>query len=230
VYILSDPKRPELGYKIGSTTRAQYKKRFAEYRKCGFVPRVVPGGVSGDILFCVRAEKLAQIDLQDYCQPWDCESLECKVKTHREWFKIDEALAISTVKRWEFFMNTQRPYDSGKKLSAFWTYLLEERRLKKPVTDETNHDARRAQWASILSLPTYREYFSFYRHIFLLMWSYILECFWQLATVMYGFITFLVFRNTFAATAFALVLICAFFSLPRPSLWIGPKKMRVKVT
>ena len=137
---------------------------------------------------------------------------------------MSEELAVKTVRKWEAFMNTQRPYDFRKKLNPLWKYLLTQRRLATPITNDADHDARRTQWTSIIAPPTSCEYLSFSKHLlhqfwlttlttWLITYPYIAAFFWQAITVIYGFVTMIVVRNTFAATAFALIFVCACFSV-----------------
>jgi len=143
------------GVKIGYTTNEDIWTRFAQHEKaCGFTPEILH--VSKMRLeYCKKTEGLVHRDLADLRNCWKCTSSPCKTNTHTEWFAVDEALAVETVKKWESFMNTQRPYDSHSKgLSGLWTYLLDHRLLSSPLSDDNDHDARRARWMYIISPPT----------------------------------------------------------------------------
>jgi hypothetical protein len=223
VYVIRDIKRPELGIKIGSTSIPDYRKRIDEHaRDCFFKPDVI--WVSVEVRCCRRAEKLVQIDLEERCRRWICNNhaKQKKPVEHGEWFDISEELAKETVIKWTNFVNTQQPYSWCSNLSPVWAYLLRTRRLTN--LDNIGHDTRRQQWASILTPPTYLDYYHFaldavqrtWRTIldtFLCIWPYCTGFFWQMLTVIYGFVTLLAFRNTFASSAFALVSVCACISV-----------------
>jgi hypothetical protein len=223
VYVIRDEMRPELGIKIGSTSAPDYQKRIDEHaRDCFFEPDVI--WVSAEVRCCRRAEALVLIDLEERCRKWTCKDHARRAKDveHGEWFDITEELAKETVEKWTQFIQSQQPYIWCRNLTPIWAYLLRTRRLKN--LDDIDHDTRRQQWASILIPPTYLDYYHFaldavqrtWRTIlntFLHIWPYCTGFFWQMLTVIYGFVTLLAFRNTFASSAFALVSVCACISV-----------------
>jgi hypothetical protein len=223
VYAIRDPDRPELGIKIGSTSLADYDDRMKQHaRDCYFQPKLVFDPI--EVNYCARAEILVQIDLEERCRKWPCidHARGGKTVVHGEWFDISKDVAKETVKKWTTFLNIQQPYIWGRSLSPVWAYLLRTRRLTN--LDKIDHDTRRQQWASILTPPTNPDYYQFaldavqrtWRTIldtFLCIWPYCTGFFWQMLTVIYGFVTLLAFRNTFASSAFALVSVCACISV-----------------
>jgi hypothetical protein len=235
IYILQDKARPERGYKIGSTKRADYLKRIAEHqRDCRFEPVTVL--FSCNVEYVDRTEQLIHIDLQDREIPWPCVRHAGKdgSSLHKEWFNVSEDLAMQRVARWVEFMNEQQPYNYRRRLSLIWTYLIRTRKR-----NDHTHEARREQWDAILSAPTKLDYLNL---IFSLLarlgtyalnlisrfWSSGIEFFWQTLTLMYGFVSLVAFRNTLALSAFALVLVCAYCSiLPKRQLG-SPRKVRAK--
>lgn len=236
IYILKDTKQLERRIKIGWTSRADYEKRLEEHRAtCGYEPGY--SHTVHDVLNSYRAERLIHLDLADRRKPWECEGhRKDKVSTHEEWYDITEDEAKEAVEKWTSFMNEQRPYDSRRKLNPLWEYLLRTRRIK--IGEDFDHDMRREQWKEILATPTYLEFMSFPIDIFRRMWQFVLgtlRCnwpycvafFWQIATLVYSFITLVMCRNTVAASAFALVSVCACFSVV-PQLKLSLRKVRVK--
>ena len=164
------------------------------------------------------------LDLADKRVVWECKShgsLKGKGTMHDEWFAVDEALAVKTVRKWVSFVGMQRPYDWRRKVGPFWRYMVLRRRRE---TIEADHDARRESWGFIISPPTILEYLSFTAHVlhtmlhFLLttclrIWPFATTFFWQIAATAYGVTGLVVLRSSVAATAFALVLGCACWSI-----------------
>ncbi|KAJ4363023.1 hypothetical protein N0V83_010141 [Neocucurbitaria cava] len=159
IYILHDPDRPELGYKIGATTRSTYLDRINEHRqKCNFEPNVVHEGIEID--YCFRTEKLIQAELDNFCQHWDCTGTHksprvSKSETHEEYFLVSEELAIQTAKKWEDFMRREKPYGWSGKLKPVWRYLLEKRRCTFIADDPSTKDflAVREHWNTVMRAP-----------------------------------------------------------------------------
>lgn len=228
VYILKDEARPELGLKIGSTSATDYQDRIKQHANdCFFNPSVVL--VSVEVKCCVRAERLVQLDLEERLRTWVCNdhAKRRKAVDHREWFSITEDEAKETVVKWTKFINAQQPYWFGH-LSPLWAYLLRTRKL--PDVDDIDHETRRKQWHATLATLAYLDYYHFTTDmmlrawraaisIILRIWPYFTGFFWQMLTLIYGFITLIAFRNTFASSAFALVSVCACFS-------VGPKLLK----
>ncbi|KAH7070931.1 hypothetical protein FB567DRAFT_538923 [Paraphoma chrysanthemicola] len=243
IYILRDPTHPKRGYKIGETKERPYKVRIKQHwQGCGFVPDVV--WVSSEIPYRKRAESLIKLDLADRRQIFDCKGHKGKddtpkVTRHKEWFNVTRDEAEQTAKKWVDFMEVQRPYDMWKQLSPVWIYHLGRRR-QPPSTSGDDHNARREQWKQILSKPTRLEELSYNIHTLKqywqsLMtsirrnWSFCAQFFWQTMTLIAWFIVLLVLQNTFAATAFAFVLVCAWFSIVPDGLPQGlPSKRKAK--
>jgi hypothetical protein len=221
LYIISDPVREDLGYKIGFTRRNDYRKRIKEHaRDCNFDPDVIYVSPQ-KIQYCDRTEKLVHADLQSFKHVWTCNTTVHVDKTHTEWFKVEEAFAVATVKKWEAFMETERPYDSHKNLLSIWTHLLRRRRRANPVTDDDDHDSLRARWAYITSPPTRVDRLRFRLHILLCLCQIMLATgcavlsftatyFWEIVAAAVVF-TLAVYRDTFMARAVALVSVYACF-------------------
>jgi hypothetical protein len=237
LYIFQHPKQPDWGFKIGSTTRADYQTRLDEHRRhYGFEPQIVH--VSDNINWCVRAEMLVGLDLKDRCQPQNCEKqLD---HPHKEWFQVSEELAKETVDRWAKFMNEQTPYGWTRELSPLWNWLMDTRKTQLSVHDsKTGHDVRRQQWDMVLLPPTHPEIFAFGAHVLLGImrdsynlllrtWAYGTTFFWQILALAYGFVSFIAFRNTLASSAFALVLVCAYCSKIPDRKVASPRKAQSK--
>jgi hypothetical protein len=226
VYILRDPARPSLGCKIGSTSAPDYRTRINEHaRDCSFTPKVVC--VSVEVECCTRVERLVQIDLEEKCKKWNCDDHAKKGKSveHREWFDVSEDQAMETVRRWVSFVNGQKPYDWRERLSPMWSYLIRTR----DFIDCVDHDARRVRWNDMLASPTRMDYVHFtidtirriwqaFIRILRSVWPWCRDFFWQMLALVYGFVTLVAFRNTFASSAFALVSLCACISVAQPKL------------
>ncbi|CAO2652812.1 Nn.00g022230.m01.CDS01 [Neocucurbitaria sp. VM-36] len=243
IYILCDPKRPELGYKIGSSMRANYLDRIREHRlQCKFTPSVVHESfIEGNQ--CLRTEKLIQMELEDLCEHWLCNEHKkpngaSELKTHTEWFQVTEELAIATVKKWENFMRNSQPYGWSGKLEPVWRHLLQKRRLNFPAEGTLTYEALREHWTLILTPPTAADYIDTYWNIskdissrlcarMSSTWLYLNAFFWQMTTLVYGMIMLSICRSTVAFVAFALLLTCATFSV-LSRLKLNPPKRRTK--
>lgn len=122
-------------------------------------------------------------------------------------------------------MREQSPYDMWRQLSPIWRYLLAERRTAQVFTrSDANHCARREQWTQLLASPTPLDVLRYKMEIISLYWRTVMssafhvwsccaEFFWQTLTLISWFITLMILQNTFAATAFAIVMVCAWFSI-----------------
>jgi hypothetical protein len=223
VYVIRDVARPQLGIKIGITAGPDYQNRINQHgRDCFFKPDVIH--VSPEVQCCKRLETLIHIDLEERCRKWTCKDHARRAKDveHEEWFDISEELAKETVEKWTQFIHAQQPYFWRKRLSPLWAYLIRTRKLTN--LDTISHKARSAHWHTNLAPPTYLDYYRFIVDAVLRMWHTILDTcsdiwpyctgfFWQMLTVIYGFVTLLAFRNTFASSAFALVSVCACISV-----------------
>lgn len=141
---------------------------------------------------------------------------------HDEWYDISVVEAKEVVQKWARFMSEQRPYNWRRQLSPFWDYLFRRRTLV--IDNGFDHDERRKQWQGILRTPTRVEYVCFIIDVLLRIgcaarevvrkhWPNCVAYFWQMLTLVYSFVTLLVCRNTFASSAFALVLVCAYLSI-----------------
>ncbi|KAH7062847.1 hypothetical protein BKA63DRAFT_526594 [Paraphoma chrysanthemicola] len=245
IYIIFDASRPDRGYKIGITTKKPYTTRLKEHlRDCGIDPAVV--SVTDEISYCKRTERLIHLDLEDRLQYFECKGHKqkgdtCKVTEHKEWFKTTAKEAKQTVEKWVTFMETERPYNMGRQLSPFWHHTLTHRYIRQPDTDsEANHNTRREQWSKVLSRPTRMEkldynlrtlsqYRQFSTTAICRFWSSCVQVFWQTMALIAWFIVLITLQNTFAATAFAFVLVCAWFSIVPDGLPDGlPNKRKGK--
>lgn len=241
VYILCDPKRRHLGFKIGSTTRATYDARIKEHeRGCEFKPEVVHVS-QHEVQFCLRVEKLAQTDLSDHCKPWPCKHKGTNTMSgytmHGEWFIVSKEMAIQTVKRWENFMIWESPYTWDGQLTHVWTYLLTKRQLTFSTLDSTPdaHNARRMQWNTVLAPPATGDYVQAYwqsivgkaKEVRAIVSGYLQHMqtfFWQLISLLYGMVTLVICRNTVAISAFFVVLLCAGVSVQPHFKQVTPKQ------
>jgi hypothetical protein len=215
IYVLRDPSKPDQGYKIGYSHRADYQERIDEHHsRCDFEPKVVHTIYYVENAF--RTEQLILLDLKDRQADVTCNGRKTSQhsRKHKEWFQVTEQVAKETVDKWTKFMNEQRPYDERRTLSPFWKYLLRVRKLTNH--DHINHDARRKQWSLVLAPPTDLSYLFFiideFRRVY---WPFCADFFWQALSVAYSFVTLIVFRNTFTSSTFALVSVCACISAAR---------------
>lgn len=235
IYMLQVESRPEFGTKIGYTRRADYTKRINEHQdRCNLVLNVI--APEHDVENCFRVEQLVLLELRHLRQNWwyeECKS--AKGTVHEEWSQVTGEEAKTAVRKWTTFMNEQRPYDSTGSLAPLWSYLLRERKL----TAGADHDARREQWNAMLAAPTYREYCAFTIDRLVRTWRAILaelSCirpwceafFWQMSTVIYGFVALVAFRNSLASSAFAVFSLCACISVAHhaPGLKLLAKSRR----
>jgi hypothetical protein len=226
IYVICDPSRHDLGYKIGYTTQTDLQKRMDQHRSiCGFEPKVVHKVYVEN---AYTTEQLILLDLKDRQADVTCSGR--RTTLHEEWFQVTEEVAKETVDKWTRFMKEQRPYGKRRELCLFWGYLLRAR--KSANLDTIDHDARRKQWDSILAPPRYLDYLFFVADVLCHAWDacvgqlqLIWPFFWQSLTVAYSFVMLLVFRNTFASGTFALVSVCACVSAAR---YEPPKRMRSK--
>jgi hypothetical protein len=211
------------GYKIGMTKRDYETRRKEHERDCNFVPDVIYA--SGYVEYCGRLEKLVHTDLEDYRVPQQCDNHQHadatkEIKAHTEWFQVTEEMAVGTVKKWEKFLQQEKPYSWDRRLKIVWRHLLEARSPACLDVRTFTHDTRREHWETILAPPTTPEYLQAYRahtQILLLrlhriascLWMYISEFFWPFSTLIYGMITLAVVQNLLAFYAFVFVLGCA---------------------
>ena len=224
IYVLCDLNNKSRGYKIGKTKRA-YRDRIIEHeRACGFLPSVIHVS-DHEIDHCGRLEKLVHIDLENCCAPFHCEhhgrvSANKESKAHKEWFQVTEEMAVNTVKKWERFLQQEKPYSWDRQLKIIWRYLLETRAAGPLGVRTWTHEARREHWDRILAPPTTIEYLHAYRaHVQMSLnslrrfavhvWTYVSEFFWPLCTLIYGVTTLAVFQNLLAFYAFVFILGCA---------------------
>ncbi|KAF1843378.1 uncharacterized protein K460DRAFT_368276 [Cucurbitaria berberidis CBS 394.84] len=238
IYILYDPLRPELGYKIGSTARANYEQRIDEHRRnCKFEPVVVYVSPC-ETEYCIRTERLIQIDLENHCRHWQCDKHKATSTTHEEWFQVTRMLAIRTVKKWEDFMRHGKPYNWKGKLRSVWRHVLHKRWLTFSAEISLTHEVRREHWTLILALPTAVDYMETYWKILndvltrvyetsSRTWLYLKAFFWQLTTLVYGLFMFAICRSTVAFAAFALLLVCASLSI-LSHLPLSPSRKRAR--
>lgn len=228
LYVLRDPARPERGIKIGYTTCSNYEDRIKQHaRNCGFLPKELY--ITQRLEYRKRMEALVHLDLQEFCRHWDCKTKAHKGTTHEEWFQVDGDMAVQTVKKWEAFMNEQRPYRFWRRVDPLWTYLLRRRGLAHLVHGDTSHRQRRQHWAQILAAPTYFDYLVFVSHLVLQAWHaaitawlslrpFVAKFFWQANTVIFSFMFLVAVHSTFASCAFAAVLVCVSFSVLHQSV------------
>ncbi|KAF1946888.1 hypothetical protein EJ02DRAFT_450231 [Clathrospora elynae] len=225
IYVFCHPKRPELGYKVGLTRQANPNERIKQHQKyCNFTPRVVYFSAH-PFEYCGRVEKLVHIDLRAHCQPWDChanhkDSGVTKIQKHEEWFRVSEAFAIQTVKKWETFMRLEKPYGWNRQLTPVWVHLLEKRRFDRTDGCAITHASQCELWSLILASPTTEDHretlrknlYDFLRRASItisLARLYLTTFFWQVVTLVYGMATLMICRNGMALSAFAFVLVCA---------------------
>lgn len=229
IYILRHPSHPWLGLKIGSTSRLEPSKRFAEHaRNCKLTPHIVYEA-SREVDHCLRVEALVHADLAEYSRDWRCGAHpKPGGSKHTEYFQVEEDVARRAVRRWEEFMQRERPYAWYGGLSVVWTHVLRHRELRVDEEGELTFEARRAQCDAFFKSPTGREYVDAYvalgRRVACYIYSslrkgflYVRSFFWQLVTLSYGMTMLVVCRNTMALMAFAIVLVCAGCS-KRPAL------------
>jgi hypothetical protein len=224
IYILCDSNNRSSGYKIGKTRRA-YRDRIVEHeRGCNFTPQVVYVS-DHEVDYCGRLEKLVHIDLENHCAPLRCDKHKSfdatgKIRAHSEWFQVTEEMAVQTVKRWENFMQQEKPYNWDRRLKTTWRHIFKIRSPEVLDVRTLTHDARREHWEKILAPPTTAELIQVYQahahvllknlhHFLFYMWMYTTEFFWPLSTLIYGMITLAVFQNLLAFYAFAFILGCA---------------------
>jgi hypothetical protein len=145
LYIFKTPAREGL-VKIGYTNNPVQRINHIK-RKCELDLEIVHFWQYVDNI--KRIELLAKKDL-DYCtERWYCPS--CR-GNHKEWFKVDEDQAISTVEMWVKWL-AQEPYTKEGELTKLWEHLLKKVRIPVPFFGHHDHEARRIHWQNALRAP-----------------------------------------------------------------------------
>ncbi|KAF1939303.1 hypothetical protein EJ02DRAFT_457065 [Clathrospora elynae] len=147
IYLMRSPDKNKAGLvKIGFTV--DYPKRQAGLKtKCGLATETIE--IWGVIDSIRRIEKLVKTDLLHLKQPWECR--KCG-SIHGEWFKVDEQIAVRTVKMWIDWLE-QEPY-AALKIKPLWKDLIETTRRPAKMFDNHDHAARHDHWRKALMKPT----------------------------------------------------------------------------
>jgi hypothetical protein len=188
IYVLLDPKRPELR-KIGRSKNTDNRKKTIEYT-CGLSLQLVHHRT---VNYHMRAEILIQRDLGDLCRPYVCE--KCGTK-HGEWFQLGEQLARTTVNKWVDFIRQERPYDtSSRELQPFWKHQI---LAKEPLFKHQNLDidTLRMYWSHVLSPSLLdRLYYEISTLLAHAVWKFLWKFWWQVSTAIAWTMTFIAFQN-----------------------------------
>ncbi|KAF2180533.1 hypothetical protein K469DRAFT_714522 [Zopfia rhizophila CBS 207.26] len=197
VYIFRDrdPTRSRL-LKIGMTTQGVSDRQREIERKC----KIELDHVYSSLQFnnYRRAEKLAQIELENLYRPYQCPSSTCGM--HKEWFEVSEDLAKRTVQRWVDFMR-QNPYEDGQ-LKAMWKDRLAN--MTPPAAledsllceDPLRHNLRWERWRFVEPPSILVRWENAITHcVTHPVWAFMWEFIWQISCVGCWIFIFLYFRN-----------------------------------
>ncbi|KAF2442489.1 hypothetical protein P171DRAFT_433977 [Karstenula rhodostoma CBS 690.94] len=201
IYILSDPKRPDL-HKIGRSKETIRRKRQLKYQ-CGLTLRLVKN-VQVDS-YC-RAERLIQTYLLDLCRPYRCEVCGA---SHGEWFEIAAEPASAAVSRWASYMTQENPYDPETRQLRPFTKDLVKRRDHFLADANSKIETTREHWNRILS-PTSLDRFRFK---FTVVWDFLWKFYWPVNTIFAWTVAFVVSRHPVTFLFMAASVVGTFISM-----------------
>ena len=157
IYVLRDPKRKSL-LKIGRSKDPE-KRNKKHIKNCGTSLECI--FASNRVKNVKRAERLTHIDLKHLKRPWNCN--RCS-QQHREWFEVEEEIAMKIVKKWTRWINEQEPYLDGQ-LKPLWGYLMDWGRVPDPELEHQDHTGRWNHWNRVLSPISTVDKTSFQAHM-----------------------------------------------------------------
>lgn len=146
VYLLRSPDLPGL-VKVGMA--GDIKNRKSNFKsQCGQIMETID---NVDLMHGVeRIEALVKLDLSEFNERQKCK--RCG-RQHKEWFRIDEVRAKTTLQMWVDWLE-QKPYQSDGQIKPIWRHLLWQSRAPIPRFKNEDHEARHAHWEKALNAPT----------------------------------------------------------------------------
>ncbi|KAJ4346577.1 uncharacterized protein N0V89_010508 [Didymosphaeria variabile] len=129
------PAKDEQWVKIGITEDIDQRRADLKH-KCGITDISVvhmPHWSNYPMDMLYRIEQLCHAQLINSRRPWNCGSAKCETKLHREWFAVDKADAIRTVKLWVAFMDHQPYHPDGEALKDLWRTSLADQNKFHPL-------------------------------------------------------------------------------------------------
>ena len=160
IYILKSPQyfqrlfpnQPPL-LKIGMVK--DVSKRMESLReKCGLFDLArVADCQDRPVNFYWKVEELVHAELQNFRRAFKCKKCRNVKGTeteHREWFAVDEEVALRTVQRWRRFIELE-PYDDNGILKARWSKMIQPKNMEHPDKreqwdDSQSRDRRWTRW------------------------------------------------------------------------------------
>ncbi|KAI3401879.1 hypothetical protein diail_6438 [Diaporthe ilicicola] len=141
--------------KIGRTQKHPHERRSQIRGVCGHMEiEEHTMAIARDIPFHGFAERLIHKELSNYQHQWQC---ECGTR-HREYFQVDEDLAIEIFSRWRDFCE-QRPWDRRGKILPVWAQRLQNRARFNGTEHEFDHSEFARRWATF-TRPLILEWFT----------------------------------------------------------------------
>lgn len=141
VYVFRSRSRPGV-VKIGRATNIQDRLKRIQKDCHMFDLEIVPDSTCTKIYHVAKLERLVHRELQIVLKTdFRCDNPDhytAKGSSHREWFEIDAAKAVSIVKRWREWLKLQ-PYGEVRiqSLKDEWVHAIDHR---CPEPDEEEHD------------------------------------------------------------------------------------------
>ncbi|KAL1854332.1 hypothetical protein Daus18300_011518 [Diaporthe australafricana] len=130
--------------KIGRTQKHPKERLSQINRLCGHLEIEEHGrAVARDIPFHGFAEGLIHKELSNYKHPLVC---SCG-KRHREYFDVDEDIAVEVFERWRDFCE-KRPWDRSGNILPAWAQRLEDRARFAGVEQDFDHRDFARRWES----------------------------------------------------------------------------------
>lgn len=133
--------------KIGRTQKHPNERRSQINRLCRELEIEEHGrAVARDIPFHGFAESLIHKELSSYKYPFAC---SCG-KKHREYFDVDESIAVEVFERWRDFCE-KRPWDRSGNILPGWAQRLEDRARFAGAEQDFDHRNFARRWESFIN-------------------------------------------------------------------------------
>ncbi|KAF2184919.1 hypothetical protein K469DRAFT_708700 [Zopfia rhizophila CBS 207.26] len=158
IYVLKAPKsfdRQGPLVRIGVAKNVANRIKDLE-RTCGFQDLVEcenPMRMPLPFRMYQKAEKLIHAELHNFRQPLLCKGAHAPQENinHKKWFAVSEHVAVSTVQRWQRFIE-QEPYDDIGMLKRHWSVMMSTANdhLSEAHEEIYDHEKRHERWTSWL--------------------------------------------------------------------------------
>lgn len=147
--------------KIGRTQK-HVKERLAQIKgACGHLEMEEhTKAVARDIPFHGFAEKLIHAELSNYQHQWLC---DCGTR-HREYFLVDEDIAVKVFERWRDFCQ-ERPWARDGKILPKWARRLQNRAKFSGEDRDFDHQEFARRWTAFAAPMSFERFLSDAVHI-----------------------------------------------------------------